>query len=211
MQKVMMLIAIMFGFVLAACQTATDVQKEQKIDVRKEVVNFEAAEANICQHARHEYGMRFIARNFPDVFNSRNLHLKADKLKEHCNARKNIAANDYAGMERWGEKLGPLSVTPANEAARRLYRHSRDYEARTRQYFICNERVHDSFSALLNVVLKYSLPKYHKNVKNEFNKWVTARNRACPITTKNLSQARKELIVREKFYNVGSNATRKSR
>ncbi len=182
----------------------------QKIDVRREVLNFEAFKANTCQHARHEYGMRYIAQNFPDVSNSRNLRLKADKLRAHCNAAERISANDYAGMEKWLRRLDSLSVTPANEAARRVYRHSRAYEIRARQYFICDERGRNSFSALLGVVIQYSLPKYHSKVEKAFDKWVAMRNSVCPITNASLSKARKELRIREKFFSTAKRATRKS-
>jgi len=110
----MRMIVIVLGFFLAMGQTAWS----QKLNVRGELVRFEAATANICQYVRHEYGMRYIAQSFPDIFDSRNLRLKADKLKAHCAAGKKIAANDYAGMEKWRRKLVPLSVTPANKAAR---------------------------------------------------------------------------------------------
>ena len=203
----MRMIVMMLGLFLAMGQTAWS----QKLNVRGELVRFEVGMAAICQHARHEYGMRYIAQNFPDVFNSRNLRLKADKLKAHCNAAKRISANDYAGMEKWLRRLGPLSVTPANAAARRLYGHSRAYETRTRQYFICDKRIYDSYNALLGVVLEHSLAKYHKKVKKSFNKWVAARNRVCPVTVANLSNARKEIQVRERFLNVAANATRRSR
>ena len=177
-------------------------------EVPWEVKRVKYAMANICQYAQHEYGLRITAERFPNHTKTNALNNQADKIRAHCNAAKRIPENNYAGTDKWIKKLGRLAVTEGNSLIDHLYSYGDQYEAKFREYYLCDERVRKSFRAVHSVGLKYSHSSYHKGINQAFSKWEKSRDRACPVNTSNLELAREGFKNRNAFFKVVKKALR---
>ncbi len=210
MKNGMMAIAFILAIFLAGCQTTTNkvYQLTALQEVQRGVYNLEYRMANICQYAQHEYGLRITAERFPNHTKTNALNNQADKIRSHCNAVKGISRDDYAEMKKWYTKIVKLAILEGNSLVDHLYNYGDQYEAKFREYYLCDERVRKSFRAVHSVGLKYSHSSYHKGINQAFSKWEKSRDRACPVNTSNLELAREGFKNRNAFLEVVKKALR---